>query len=1681
MDLSDNFSSNNDILNSENPSILEKIFTFYYFTNKNSKINVQLTSIFLCLETVQLISYAFTKPLIEIWQFSEKAEKYVKPIISGFRLSMLFHFFNYDLFFKIWVVLLIFLFLFFLSFGLSLQINSYKSKFYRFNVLIAKHIYNDINNFFFIPILETLLLMLKCTDGKIVFDDGIECYKSYHLIYTVLSIIFALLFICFVVLNCFFNFTPFEIEKNTNKISNHNEMQSLIIKIIIVLCYIFKIKQWIFIIVLFFGSMINFSNGYNRKTYNNDILEIIISIKNCSVLWSYFVLILGRLSENDTYIYFGVFGYPLIIYFAYVYKLQLNKSFSFANSNNNSEEYLNKILFFIHIMNEEFKVNNLENKNNNQNESDLILNGLIYLHEENCVDEDCPLKNYLNANSDKTKKMCLLNYINIMFMNGLKFFPKNHLLMIHYVHFNISKKYNMNSAKIFLNQIENMELKLKEKYIVFTIKEGINFMNNENDETFKEKISFKFKRLKFLIEETTKIFSDFWGILSTNLTSNLNLTKIFFLGKKLNSYLKEIQEINEQDIKNKKIDVEFHSILQLYSVFLQKILFKKNESEEILKKIEDEAHFDQKKNESQKIDVDNLENILENPDIVAFCRSNEKGECSFIQCSNSFVEYLGYLKNEIIGQKIEILMPSMFTEDNIHQKNLMNNLKYSKGNKGLDQKKTILIVPKNKIDFILPCNVRLFLLSEDDFKNSYLIKVKFETREQKNSYPYFILTKNDFTVDSISSSCSYLGLTQDLIKKQIIDLDILIRNKNFEALNFVECESEYEEPNEVYWVYPYLIYNEDEKNENTYNNNNNNNNNEIENLILRSQRKKFNLTINKFKFGENGKIVAYLFKLIDIKDETKINERNFKNYKYIDKNIMFDIYNLRYIRYTDNENLYKFNHHYIQLEYNLNTNTPKKIKIEETTIGRKEKISGKSNRKMNKSNDNSSDNEEESENEKEELTSELISKMQAKNSNEILNLIYNLRFYGKKISLEKHRPNKEKYAVGYSSESLIKINLTLFKKRIDDKIKLLKQSKKLPNDNKTPEENNSEDPQKKSNITISNVKINNSVIKPVNIESNEEVINDANIFLNKYISNKSVKHITYLSYFMFLSYLILIIFEFILTFSFINKINKTAKFEQRSYDILNSIVYTKYFITECVLANTPNFKNLNNTSSQDYILDHMNELSNYRHNIINTYNFFTNETTDKLKIFLNSKQLYIRIFNNQEENNEILSLDLSMSRLVTNIFYVSTINENYNKINMNDRNTFELMQNLLNDYLIIWHEITDFICYQIYEYNNLPKRCVTIFIVSFILLIMNFFLIYKFLNKFIEDKEKPIELFFTVKKKIFEQLKLISENLVNKLLNKNVGNELAENDNKSNEFFFKIENNDIVIKKLNTHKTHHKNKPNNKEFLFYFLYMISIFIFINIFLTTKFLLISSSLKSLYKYSQVINTTEFSQINVVESCDFFKSYLFNSSIPILNSTDTEQIIFNRIQNISDVFEELILSIYVNLNYLNSNFEDFFFNNLNENITDLAQGGVENIKLLQYKMEHGCKGVYIRYCELFRLLWSYKLDGHQINLNFSFFHEINNILRNIIRPWYSNLKDKLYKDYNDYVDFLRLLQIIGIIGIGLILVLFYLFFWRNLERNLFDKLHTSLELLNLLPQELKNQIVNKLNEENDENNK
>jgi len=357
-------------------------------------------------------------------------------------------------------------------------------------------------------------------------------------------------------------------------------------------------------------------------------------------------------------------------------------------------------------------------------------------------------------------------------------------------------------------------------------------------------------------------------------------------------------------------------------------------------------------------------------------------------------------------------------------------------------------------------------------------------------------------------------------------------------------------------------------------------------------------------------------------------------------------------------------------------------------------------------------------------------------------------------------------------------------------------------------------------------------------------------------------------------------------------------------------------------------------------------------------------------------------------------------------------------------------------------------------------------------------LLYKFLRKFVEDKGKPIDLCLTVKKKVYEQLKNDSEALINNLLNKIVGNEEIDQETKDVGQNLNITSDDIVITKLNNSINY--SSTNSKEFLVIYLKTIVFFLFILIYITIKLIYYGTTLTKLYEISLVVNVTEFSQVNVIEDINFFKSYLYNNSIPIKNETETKNLVVNRITDITQVYEELMLSIYDKLSYLGKTFENYIYNRLNNNITEIAQGGAENIESIYIQMIYGCKQIFVNYCENFRFLWDYYLNGNEIYLNMTYFETMNIILRNVIRPWYADIKSVLYNNLDKYVDKQKLLLLICIICIGILTCVVYVFFWKNLERKLEDQLITSLELLNLLPDELKNQIVTELNKEGEEEN-
>jgi hypothetical protein len=330
---------------------------------------------------------------------------------------------------------------------------------------------------------------------------------------------------------------------------------------------------------------------------------------------------------------------------------------------------------------------------------------------------------------------------------------------------------------------------------------------------------------------------------------------------------------------------------------LKEILWNKKKSEEISKKLNTEHYFrhDSRKAKSgKKSKMPNIDSVIENQEFLIFANSNEKGLCKIVQCSYNILYFLGYEKKEIIRRPIEILMPSIFIEG--HKKMLEGKIKrmissqssLMDSSRNTNQKQNFILL-RNKIGYLLPMNTTFKIYDDSDYSNTYIIKGKMEPRDSKSVYAYYILTKPDFTIDSISSSALNLGLTMDLLKKYLVKMNLLIRTKEDAAINLFERYQEFEdEPKQILWVYPHIIYPKD----------NNQRNKEIiiQELINQSPKGRFYLQINTFRY-DSDKIIGFSFKITDFikkKEKTIFNYNNFV--PTTNNEVMFDLLNLNYIR-----------------------------------------------------------------------------------------------------------------------------------------------------------------------------------------------------------------------------------------------------------------------------------------------------------------------------------------------------------------------------------------------------------------------------------------------------------------------------------------------------------------------------------------------------------------------------------------------------------------------------------------------------------------------------------------------------------------------------------------------------------------------------------------------------------------
>jgi hypothetical protein len=604
-------------------------------------------------------------------------------------------------------------------------------------------------------------------------------------------------------------------------------------------------------------------------------------------------------------------------------------------------------------------------------------------------------------------------------------------------------------------------------------------------------------------------------------------------------------------------------------------------------------------------------------------------------------------------------------------------------------------------------------------------------------------------------------------------------------------------------------------------------------------------------------------------------------------------------------------------------------------------------------------------------------------------------------------------------------------------------------------------------------------------ELSREFSSDTSSSLANIFNAKSITYIKTTSGIIFFVICAFMTLEFILTYIHIKSISSYTHYMDNGYKLLNNILYTKYFLTEAITANNINgYLNMESDQTKIYIDRMKIELSTYRSEFVDVYNSYSNASVSFNKAYIDyttNSKVNIKTISNGMEREEDQPFSTAMNRIPTCVFYVSTtVTDSQEIMKMNDRNSYELMINLLNSYFNSWGRATEILVGNVKEHCSKSVSSIVIFILSIIITFAFLLLFWKIMTIFIEDREKPINLFLTIKKTIFEDLKNSSEGFSNKLLNKFFGNE--DNDEESQQDYqANIKANDINIIKFKARNEYKTSVNKDKTHLINYLKLVVFFIIFEAYMIFKFYYSLVNINNIAKFVDVYNVTQNCQTSTLSNVNIVKSYLFNKSIDIYEEGNSTAVFLRTYQSISDKFEEMIIETSRTDSFLSGQYKDKFSDYINDDFTEIISKPVEKDK--SYYIEGLKKNILrqydiIRYISLRRININ-KTDEEENSapnylLNETKWEELNYLVENIIRPWFLGIVNTLNKEFKKYYDEAQLIHIAVYISLLVIIILLYCIVWRSYEESLKVLLKISFDLINLIPEEIKYLIVTKLNE-------
>ena len=290
-------------------TITYKIFRYFYSLNREkNEYNFFFKSILYLIEAIQFISYAFSSLHYNSWKIELSKIKLISNIIQSFRLSTFMKFLNYKEYSIILYFFLILIFILCLIVILQILFNNSSSKKYRCLSLFINSIIDLMVIIMYIPITEIFLIPIKCINGNVYgVNNGEKCWQSMHYLKVILGIIGSILLFIWCTFMINFKFYPFQKLNSVARMTSNNDILIIVMKLFSILQHLLITNEYLSLFILLLISILVFYSCYNNQTYNNNKLEIIITMKNLIyygyILFYYFLKYFKTLLPMDLFFY----------------------------------------------------------------------------------------------------------------------------------------------------------------------------------------------------------------------------------------------------------------------------------------------------------------------------------------------------------------------------------------------------------------------------------------------------------------------------------------------------------------------------------------------------------------------------------------------------------------------------------------------------------------------------------------------------------------------------------------------------------------------------------------------------------------------------------------------------------------------------------------------------------------------------------------------------------------------------------------------------------------------------------------------------------------------------------------------------------------------------------------------------------------------------------------------------------------------------------------------------------------------------------------------------------------------------------------------------------------------------------------------------------------------------------